>query len=134
MISIPFQRNLGGNTYLKPSSSLWRRLQGIRVATVGIITSGSGVGGAITLSTWLNPNECILEAVAGIGGWADTEACTDQIAPVSPCILCCWLDTIASWSNQPVIIELKNELDLQVSVMKWAGYPTSTSRGAKALM
>lgn len=82
-------------THLEPGSGLRSRLQGITVSTVGIVAGRGSVRGTVTFTTGLDPDEGILESIAGIGGRADTETSADDVAPVTPGILLGGLDTVA---------------------------------------
>lgn len=56
----------------------------------------------ISLSTGLDPHKGIDERVASVGGWADTEASADEIAPISLLDLSSWLNTIAAGIHDEV--------------------------------
>lgn len=49
-----------------------------------IVSCSSGITRAITLSTRLNPDEGVLERIAGVGSRAHAKASADDITPVSP--------------------------------------------------
>jgi hypothetical protein len=75
------------------------RLKGIRVTAVGIVSCSGGVGGSVALSTWLNPDEGILERITSVGGWTDTETGSDNIAPITPSLLSGWLNTVTGYQS-----------------------------------
>jgi hypothetical protein len=49
-----------------------------------VVSCGGGVASSVTLSTWLTPDKGISKSVASGGCWADTEAGTVDVAPVTP--------------------------------------------------
>jgi hypothetical protein len=51
---------------------------------VGIVSSARGVGGTIALTSGLDPDDGIDVRVVGVGRWADTEAGTLDVAPITP--------------------------------------------------
>lgn len=53
------------------------------------------VGRAIALATGLDPDEGVLERIAGVGRGPDAEARADDVAPVAPLALLGGLDAIA---------------------------------------
>jgi len=63
---------------------------------VGIVANGRGVGGAVTLSTGLDPDKRISKRIASVRRRADAEARADDVAPVAPLLLLCWLDAVAA--------------------------------------
>ena len=62
---------------------------------MGIVARSSGVGSSVALSAGLDPDEGVLEGVAGVGGGADAEAGADDVAPVAPGELGGGLDAVA---------------------------------------
>lgn len=81
---------------LEPRAGLGGRRKRIRVAAVGVVAYARAVGCTVALSARLDPDEGVLERVAGVGRGADTEARTLEVAPVSPGVLGSGLDTVAS--------------------------------------
>lgn len=71
-------------------------MQGIGQTAMVVIASRRGVGRAITLATRLHPYEGIDVAVARARCWLYAKAGADDIAPVAPSLLACWLLAISS--------------------------------------
>jgi len=95
---------------LEPGTGLRSRLERIRESAVGVKASSGRVGGTVTLSTGLDPDESVLKCVSGVGGWANTETCSHNVAPVTPCLLSSWLNTVARGVSDEVCWEsLSNE-------------------------
>lgn len=69
---------------LEPLASLRGRLEGIRQAAVGVVADGTGVAGAVALTTGLDPDKGVEQVVAGVGRRAQAEASADSVAPVTP--------------------------------------------------
>lgn len=67
-----------------------------------VVADSGGVGGTITLSTWLDPDEGVDEGITGVGGWAGSEAGAADVAPVSPLNTATWLDTGAGGIDDEV--------------------------------
>lgn len=70
---------------LEPGTSLGGGLKSIRKSAVGVEAGGGAVAGTITLSSGLDPDKGILESVASVGSGANTEASTNDVAPITPC-------------------------------------------------
>lgn len=64
-----------------------------------VVAGGRAVAGTITLATWLDPDEGIEERVVSGGGWADTEACANDVAPIALLLLLGGLNTGATWTK-----------------------------------
>lgn len=80
---------------LEPRPGLWGRLKSIGQAAMRIVSGSSRVGRPVALSARLDPDKCVFQSVSCVGGWADSEACTNHVAPVSPGVLGGWLNTVA---------------------------------------
>lgn len=65
-------------------SSFWGGDLGIWATAHRIVTGGAGVGGTVGLSSWLDPDDGIDVLVSSVGGWAETETGTLDVAPVAP--------------------------------------------------
>ena len=87
---------------LKPLPSLWGRSKRIRVAAVRIIPRRRRVGGAITLTTRLDPDERILVSVSSVCRRTDTEPCAFDVAPISPSLLRSRLNTVPAGVSDEV--------------------------------
>lgn len=84
---------------LEPSTRLWSRLESIRISTVRIVSGRARVAGPVALTARLHPHKRIEETVARVGRGTNTEASSNDVAPVSPRILFRWLDAIARWDK-----------------------------------
>lgn len=69
---------------LVPRASLRCRLEGIILATVGIVTSGRGIRRTVRLTTRLNPHKRIRVGRASCSGRAHTKTGAVDVAPVTP--------------------------------------------------
>jgi len=69
---------------LIPGASLWRRFEGIAVATETVVSGGRGVGGTVRLSSWLDPSDGVDQARPGVSRWSSAESGTVDVAPVAP--------------------------------------------------
>lgn len=100
-IPILLKRRVGINKQLleirlEPGPRLGRRLQRIRISTVGIVARAGAVRSAIALTTGLNPDKSIEQWVAGVSTGARTKARADDIAPVAPGLLLGGLHAVAA--------------------------------------
>lgn len=69
---------------LVPLAGLWRRLEGIGLATEFVKANGAGVAGAVRLATRFNPDKSVGPFRVNIGSRARAETSIDNIAPVTP--------------------------------------------------
>ena len=60
------------------------RLLTIVVSAERVVSCRGGVAGSITLSTGLTPDKGISKLISGLRCWADSEAGTVNVAPVTP--------------------------------------------------
>lgn len=67
---------------------------------MGVISRRATVRGAITFTTWLDPNKSICQGITSIGSWPDAKSSALDIAPITPSILLSGLDTIAAYEGQ----------------------------------
>ena len=61
-----------------------------------IIALRRGIGGAVALTTGLNPDESVDELIARLGGWTHTESGVLHVAPVAPLALAGGLVSVAA--------------------------------------
>lgn len=119
---------------LEPLTGFWGRLESIGLSAVGVVSDGRGVGGTVTLTTWLDPDISVKERISGWSIWAETESSSDSIAPISPSELTGWLlsgstlvDDEVSWEtvgledrSKSVNVTLLVAVGVSLSV-RWAG-------------
>lgn len=72
---------------------------------MGIITIGRGVGGSVTLSTRLDPDESVDQLIARVGRWAGAEAGVLDVAPVAPFVLTGGLVSVAAYQREQLSYE-----------------------------
>ena len=87
---------------LEPSTSLRSRGQRVGVTTVGVVTAGARVTGAVALSARLDPDEGVDKRVASVGGRGASETGTLDVAPVAPGLLRGRLDAAAALVDDEV--------------------------------
>jgi hypothetical protein len=122
---------------LEPCACFGSRLESICKTAMRIVSGSSGIGGSITFASRLDPNVCVQQWIIGDRAGSNTEASTDNVAPVAPRNLLRRLNAAAACgimvSTSYRTTYRKSFKDVPVSVRKWAGKPALTRRGASAL-
>lgn len=89
-------------THLEPRAGLGGGLERVGEAAVVVVAGGGGVAGAVALAAGLDPNEGVLEGVAGVGGEGLAEAGAHEVAPVAPGLLLRGLHAVAAGVHDEV--------------------------------